>query len=363
MLLFGEPTTGGPADSIRGRVGEDAAAGMPYDQIRMRGKWILFAGVVLLGAAGAGAYMWHRRQAPAPPQVQAPAGPPAGTEITLEGVIRAVERIPINAPVSGVLEEFSVAPGDEVHEGQVLGRIANDAIREEEVEARLELERAQARLRALEAELTALRLEESRLSAEAARARSELARAEKIYQRQALLIREGATPRLVFQRAEEDYEAARKERDRVEELLAAARERVQAAAASAEDARKAVADRQEQLDAARSRAESCNLVAPADGIVVRIAKGAGETVEEGFEGLVEIASDWSHLEVEADAPEAYTKRIAPGDAALIVLAELPQGALEAQVKSVSRQQVVVAFTSPTTLVRPGMTAVVRLKLR
>ncbi|MGB9611718.1 MAG: hypothetical protein ACPL7M_12160, partial [Bryobacteraceae bacterium] len=79
----------------------------------MRGKWILFAGVVLLGAAGAGAYMWHRRQAPAPPQVQAPAGPPAGTEITLEGVIRAVERIPINAPVSGVLEEFSVAPGDE----------------------------------------------------------------------------------------------------------------------------------------------------------------------------------------------------------------------------------------------------------
>lgn len=336
---------------------------MPYDQSRMRGKWVLFAGVVLLAAIGAGAYMWHRKQTPPQQLAKGPAEPPPGTEITLEGMIRAVERIRIDAPVSGVLEEFAVAPGDEVHEGQVLGRIANDAIREEEVEARLELERAQARLRAQEAELTALRLEESRLAADAARARSELARVEKIYQRQSLLIREGATPRLVFQRAEEDYLAAKKERDRIEELLAAAQDRVQAAAAGLEEARKAVADRQEQLEAARSRAESCNLVAPADGIVVRIARSAGETVEEGFEGLIEIASDWTHLELEADAPEAYTKRLAPGDAALIVLAELPQGALEAQVKSVAKQQVVIAFTSPSTLVRPGMTATVRLKLR
>lgn len=329
----------------------------------MRGKWVLFAGVVLLAAIGAGAYMWHRKQAPPQQPAKGPAEPPPGTEITLEGMIRAVDRIRINAPVSGVLEEFAVAPGDEVHEGQILGRIANDAIREEEVEARLELERAQAKLREQEAELTALRLEESRLAADAARARSELARVEKIYQRQSLLIREGATPRLVFQRAEEDYLAAKKERDRIEELLAAAQDRVQAAAAALEEARKAVADRQEQLEAARSRADSCNLVAPADGIVVRIAKGAGETVEEGFEGLIEIASDWTHLELEADAPEAYTKRLAPGDAALIVLAELPQGALEAQVKSVAKQQVVIAFTSPSTLVRPGMTATVRLKLR
>lgn len=336
---------------------------MPYDQSRMRGKWVLFAGVALLAAVGAGAYLWHRKQAPPQQLAKGPAEPPPGTEITLEGMIRAVDRIRINAPVSGVLEEFAVAPGDEVHEGQILGRIVNDAIREEEVEARLELERAQARLRAQEAELTALRLEESRLAADAARARSELARVEKIYQRQSLLIREGATPRLVFQRAEEDYLAAKKERDRIEELLAAAQDRVQAAAAGLEEARKAVADRQEQLEAARSRAESCNLVAPADGIVVRIAKSAGENVEEGFEGLIEIASDWTHLELEADAPEAYTKRLAPGDAALIVLAELPQGALEAQVKSVAKQQVVVAFTSPSTLVRPGMTATVRLKLR
>jgi hypothetical protein len=33
------------------------------------------------------------------------------------------------------------------------------------------------------------------------------------------------------------------------------------------------------------------------------------------------------------------------------------------VKSVDRQQVVIAFTSPSALVRPGMTAVARLKLR
>ncbi len=329
----------------------------------MRGKWILFAGVVLLGAIGAGAYVWHRKQSQPPPAAKAPAELPAGTEISLEGEIRAVERIPIDAPVSGVLEEFAVAPGDEVSEGQVIGRIANDAIREDEVEARLELERAEARARAVEAELTAVRLEESRLAAEASRARGELARAEKIYQRQSVLIREGATPRLVFQRAEEDFQEALKERDRVEELLAAAQERVRAVAADFENARRNVSDKQAHLEEARSRVESCNLVAPVDGIVARIRKSAGEAVEQGFQGLVEIAADWSELELVADAPEAYAKRLAPGDEARIVLAELPQGALTAQVKSVDKQQVVIAFTSPSTLVRPGMTAIAQLKLR
>ncbi len=336
---------------------------MAYHRIRMRGKWILLTGVVLLSAVAAGALVWYRRHAPASAAQQAQTELPAGTEITLEGLIRAVERIPINAPVSGVLEEFSVAPGDEVYEGQVIGRIANDAIREDEVEARLELERAEARARAAEAELTALRLEESRLAAEASRARGELARVEKIYQRQSVLIREGATPRLVYQKAEEEYRQALAERDRVEGLLSAAQDRVKEAAAGLEIARAAVAEKQARLDEAKERAASCNIVAPADGIVVQIRKSAGETVEEGFEGLVEIAAEWTHLELVADAPEAYAKRLGPGDAALIVLAELPQGALEAQVKSVDRQQVVIAFTSPSALVRPGMTAVARLKLR
>lgn len=336
---------------------------MAYDRIRMRGKWILITGIVLLGSAAAGALVWYRRHMPAPPPKQTQTELPPGTEISLEGLIRAVERVPVNAPVSGVLEEFAVAPGDEVSEGQVIGRIANDAIREDEAEARLELERAEARARAVEAELTALRLEESRLSAEASRARGELARLEKIYQRQSVLIREGATPRLVYERAEAEYKQAMQERDRVEELLAAAQARVKEAAGSLESARRVVAESQAKLDEARGRAASCNLVAPVDGIVVQIRKSAGETVEEGFEGLVEIASEWTHLELAADAPEAYTKRLGPGDAALIVLAELPQGALEAQVKSVDRQQVVIAFTSPSSLVRPGMTAVARLKLR
>jgi len=329
----------------------------------MRGKWILFAGVVVLGAAGAGAYVWHRKQSQPPPVANVPAELPAGTEISLEGEIRPVERISIDAPVSGVLEEFAVAPGDEVSEGQVIGRIANDAMREDEVEARLELERAEARARAVEAELTAVRLEESRLAAEASRARGELARVEKIYQRQSVLIREGATPRLVFQRAEEDYQQALKERDRVEALLAAAQERMRAVAAEFENARRNVSDKQALLEEARSRMESCNIVAPADGIVVRIRKSSGEAVEQGFQGLVEIAAEWSELELVADAPEAYAKRLAPGDEARIVLAELPQGALAAQVKSVDKQQVVIAFTSPSSLVRPGMTAIAQLKLR
>lgn len=336
---------------------------MGYDRIRMRGKWILIMGGVICAAAAAGAFVWYRKQSP--PRVVQPAAAelPSGAEITLTGKVRAVHTVSLDAPVSGVLEEFAVAPGDEVYEGQILGRIANDAIREDEHEAQLELERPQARVNALDAELTATRLEESRLAADAARARGEFARTERVYQRQTNLLREGATPRLVYQRAEEEFAAAGRDRERAESLLAAVQDRVQALLKAIDAARKVVSDKQAQLESAQAKVASCNLVAPADGLVVSIRKAAGEQVEEGFQGLIELAEDWSQLELLVEAPEAYTKRLAPGGPVRVQLAELPGEGLEASIKSVEKESIVIGFSSPSALVRPGTTAVARFRLK
>lgn len=327
------------------------------------GKWILIAGVTAIAAGGAGTVLWLKRQAPAPKTVvKAEAVLAKGAEVTLTGKIQAVDVAQIPVPLDGVLEEVAVKVGDEVFEGQILGRIANAALRENERETQLEVERAQARISSLEAELTGARLEDSRLSAELSRARSESSRTERTYQRQELLRREGATPRLTFERAEKDFETAREELDRIQTLANAARDRIQRLLQEIDSSKKAEAEKEAAHEAAKSELAAADVVSPADGLVVSIKRGAGEEVQKSMGTLMEIATDLTRLDLVVDAPPAYTRRLAVGQPALIVMAELPGNGLQATIKTVEAERVVIEFASPTPLVKPGMTAAVRFKL-
>jgi len=332
----------------------------------VRGKWILFAGIVVFAAAGTGAFVWYQRQAAAQKQADAaPAAPvelPRGAEVTLTGKIQAVHIVPVNAPIDGVLEEFAVKPGDEVFEGQILGRIANGALQQNEKEAQLEIERAQARLSASEAELTAARLEDSRLTAELSRARSEMSRNERNYQRQQMLYREGAAARVAYEKAEQEHKAARDDEERAQMLSAAAQERIQKVLRDIELARKQVAESEQAHDAAKNELAAADLLSPVDGLVLSIKKGSGEEVQKGMPGLIDLATDLSQLELAVEAPEAYTKRLAAGQAAQILIAELPGNGLTATIKAVEKDRIIVEFSSPSTLVQPGMTAAARFKL-
>ena len=162
----------------------------------MRGKWILFGGIVLFTAIGLGALSWWKREHAEKPKPAAPAELPAGTELSFSGQIQALKTESIAAPISGILEEFPVRPGDEIAEGQVLGRIKNDPLEEAEKEAALEFEHAQDKITTLQSGILAARLEASRAEADATRARLDFEKAERVYQRQAMLVKEGATPHL-----------------------------------------------------------------------------------------------------------------------------------------------------------------------
>lgn len=329
----------------------------------VRGKWLLFVGVVLITAAGGGAVMWMRRQAPtpqAPPS--APPTLPKGAEVSLTGKIQAVQLARIDAVIDGVLEEFAVQVGDEVFEGQLLGRIANAALRENEKESLLETERMLARISGFEAELTAARLEDSRLTADLARARSESVRAERAYRRQEMLRREGATPRLTFEKAEKEHAAATDEQDRAQAMSVAAQERIQRILKEIDLNKKTLAELEAAHGAAKSELAAADLLAPVDGVVVGIKKAAGEEVQKGMAGLIDIATDLGQLELVVDVPQDYSSRLAPGQQALIVMAELPGGGLPATIKTVEKERIVVEFSSPSPLIRPSMTAVARFKL-
>ena len=330
----------------------------------MRGKWLLFGGILFFLALGAGAfYWWMKQMAPAQPiQAKAAALPP-GAEVRLEGKIQAVNMLQISAPIDGVAEEFAVKPGDEVYEGQILGRIANESLLENERESALEADRAQSRFNALESDLIAARLEDSRASADAARVRSELQRAERSYQRQSQLVKEGAIPKNTFQKAEQEYLALKNEAETLGSLADAARQRIQRSGNDVEMAKKAQAEKEQAHDAAKAELAAADILSPVDGMVIAIHKNAGDTVTRVSGSIIDVASDLSHLELVVEVSAAIAARLATGQPVLVQLAELPGDGVSATLKSVEGGRIVVEFSSPSTLIRPGMSGIARLKLK
>ncbi len=330
----------------------------------MRGKWLLLGGIVFFLAVGAGAlYWWVKQLAPAPAILAKAPALPSGAEVRLNGKLQAVNMLQVTAPIDGTAEEFAVKPGDEVYEGQILGRIANESLADNERESALELERAHAHSNAMESELIAARLEDSRASADSARIRSELQRAERIYQRQAQLVKEGAIPRNAYQKAEQEYLGLKGEAETLAAVTEAAGQRMQRVSKELEMAKKAAAEKEQAHDAAKAELASANLLAPVDGLVIAIHKSAGDSVSKMGGSLIDIASDLSQMELVLETGPALAARVAPGQPALVQMTELPGDGLNATVKSVEGGKIVVEFSSPSPLVRPGMDAVARLKLK
>ena len=330
----------------------------------VRGKWLLASGVALFAGIGLGALSWWQRETrrPAVPPPAASQEPPPGALVPFTGKIQAVNVESISSPISGVLEEFPVKPGDEVAEGQILGHIKNDALEEGEREANLEFERAAGKVTGIESALIAARLEVSRADADAARGRAELAKAQRVYDRQAMLNKEGATPRKTYEAALEAFEQCKAEATTLEETSRRSQERLEQLNKDLELARKFLAEKQEQADAAKEELKSAELRAPADGVIVSIAKQAGEPVEKGFPDLIRISTDISLLEIPLDLPPAILKRVQAGEAGTVEMPELPGGGLPAVIREIKDGKAIVEFSSPTPVARPGMTAVVRLKL-
>lgn len=322
------------------------------------------AAVVTLLLAGAGGFAyWRTRRAPPPP-------PPAveepelqtGAEVVLEGTLRALHVVSVAAPLDGILEEIPVAPGDEVFEGQLLGRVTNEVLEQNERNATQELERAQARLSALESALLAARLEESRVAADAARARSEFQKSERDYERQRILLREGATARNVHDASQKVFEASRTESETLTALMRAIQERIQQSAREIEAARKTLAEEEQELELARQQLAAEQVVSPVDGVIIAVRKSAGAEVKKELDTLFDIGIDLTALEAVLEPAPPILKRLQAGMEAAVLLDELPGEGLPAAVRAIEDGKVYVEFASPSPLIRPGMTASVRLRL-
>ncbi|HET8547878.1 MAG TPA: biotin/lipoyl-binding protein [Bryobacteraceae bacterium] len=314
----------------------------------------------VLAAGGASIYAYRRNLAAKQPQPPAPAVF-SGGEITLEGRIRAISVQAIAAPIEGKIDSFHAEPGDEVYEGQLLAVIRSEALETARQKAELDLESAQTRVNNLEGGLASARLEASRADADASRARAEAERMAKLYQREKMLLAEGATPRLKFEKTEREYDAARAEEEALATLAKNAGSRVEALQRDLDAARRVLNETAAELDEAKGEAASGEVRSPVNGVLIGRRGVAGDQVDPSLADFLQIATDLGRLEVVLEPAPPVLARIKPGQQAGVSVAERAGDSLPGSVKALDQGKVVVEFANPDPLIKPGLTAHVRIR--
>lgn len=315
---------------------------------------------VLILLAGS---LWLRRsRAPALPS-PAPAAALPLVELTGSGTVRAQQVVKVPIPVEGVIQNLFADVGAEVYEGELLAEIRSSALEAARESLESELERARSQAETLQSRLIAARLEAARARGDANRARADMERAEKVYLRQQLLFREGATPRLTFEKAEREFQTAKSTFASLDEIARNAEEQAAAVQKSLDEVRKLVSEKTAELEETTAHLGEGEVRSPVAGIIVARRGQTGETVRPELGDLFEIAVNLSQLEVAVDLPPPELAHVRPGQEALIQVAEMAGEALSGKVREIRNGQAIVEFVNPNPAVKPGVTAQVRIRLR
>jgi multidrug resistance efflux pump len=283
-------------------------------------------------------------------------------QVTLSGAIRPQHFVGVGAQVNGVIDAFLVDVGQDVYQGQVLARIGTqelDSAREAIANA---VDHAQERVNRAETAVAGARLEQSRADAEAQRARFAMERAETAFSRQQLLFNQGATPRLVYDKARSEYDGARAEFAVMDRAARATADRVRSALEEVASAQKILAGENQRLQDSQAALEAADVHSPVDGLLVGRNGEIGKLAQEFGENLFQVATDTYALEVALEPQPPVLKRLRPGQPALVLVPDLQTPGITGDIKEIKGTQVVVEFNSTIPAIRPGMVADVRFKL-
>jgi multidrug resistance efflux pump len=329
----------------------------------MRGKWVLLSVAAVLAGVAVGALsLWHRRPAPAlPVRAAGPAVLPAN-QVTLSGAIRPQHIVGVGAQVDGVIDAFAVDVGQDVYQGEVLARLGSQGLDSSREAAASAVDHAQEQVNRADTAVAGARLEQSRADAEAQSARFAMERAETAFSRQQLLFSQGATPRLVYEKAQSEYDSARTEFNVMDQAARAAAERVRSVLQEVASAQKILADENQRLQESQAAFEAADVRSPVDGLLVGRNGEVGKSAQEFGDNLFQIATDTYALEVAVEPQPAVLKRLRPGQPALVLVPDLGIPGITGDIKEIKGAQVVVEFNSTIPAIRPGMVADVRFKL-
>jgi HlyD family secretion protein len=322
-------------------------------------RWIAAAIIVIVALIG---FFWMRRGGSGGVAVEA--GMIETRErflsyVNASGEIIAERYADIGSSAMGRVVELPVAEGQQVQQGELLARI-------DPVQARSELEAAEAAIAALEAEATAAAEQVDAARAELDLARARAREATTNFQRISTL----AERNLVSQ---SELDTAQATADTATAQVAAAEAGLARATGSRDAAQGRIAQSRAQAARARDILDKTSIVAPMTGIVTRLQVREGEMVVIGIQNqpgtVLMTISDLSEINAEVKVAEADVLRVEVGQPAEVTLEALPGQTFSGTVTEVGASalptvgsgasarefRVVVRLDEPVPGLRPGLT--------
>jgi multidrug resistance efflux pump len=275
--------------------------------------------LVCVAVAVGGFLYWRRTHAPKPaPTPVAVATPQQPAEIILSGLVEPRTVVTVGPPVEGILDAYFVDIGQEIYQGQLLGRIRNPRVDDGQQRAQAALDAAQSRVTAIAGDQLAARLETSRAAADQTRAHNEIERQQKNYDRQQGLWNAGATARLVWEKAQKDYTDAKADAEKQDAAMQTAQQREAALDRGLEAANQAVTAAKPGVEQAKSAGGAAEMHSPVDGVVVARQDLVGQMVDPSMKELVKIGTDPKTLTITLQNDNAAS-RVVQGQPAKVVV--------------------------------------------
>jgi HlyD family secretion protein len=322
-------------------------------------RWIIVAGIVLATAASIGIAIHARK--PKPVHVAPASAPVIATEANLTGRVEPRTIVSVGAPMEGVIEAYFLDVNQPVYKDQLLGRVHNAEAESTGQQAQAALDTAETRVTTFTGQQLAAKLELSRAEADQSRTHNDLSRLEKNYQRQKGLWDAGATPRLVFEKAEKDYNDAKDAVEKEDAAAKAAQARMTEIGASLDAANAAVKQATAALDRTKADLSKGEIHSPADGIILARKGAPNDPVDLTAKDLFQIATDLTQLQITLTPSPADLAHIHAGQIASIRVPELSPDEIPGKVRAVSGNQLIIDFTSPSPAAKLDLIAQVKIK--
>jgi len=318
--------------------------------------------LALLGGAGYGGWRWFQRQG-----AEAPAWTTQAVErgdlrqvVHATGTVNAVTSVTVGSQVSGIIQRLHVDYNSAVKAGQVIAELDPSTFKARLVQAEATLRNNRAAVTSAQAGL-----EEATVRVR----RQELNRDEE--RRKLKRSLELAEKGLI---SSQEKDAAQFSADSAEAATGEARAQESSARAGVERAQAQVQQAEAAVDAARLDLEHTVIHSPIDGVVISRDVQVGQTVAASFQSptLFTIAQDLREMQVEANVDEADIGVVREGVAAQFTVDAFPSEAFAGKVAQVRLSPInvqnvityitVIRVDNPELKLRPGMTAVVTLKV-
>ena len=306
-----------------------------HEQRARRRRWVIRTVLAVLAVAGVAVAVVVLRPKPVSPaeqfRVEAVGRGTVVREVGATGRVEARASVDVGAQVSGRIVGVEVDFNDRVTRGQLLARFDTESLD-------AQVAQTQASVKAAQAALEQARVERGRIDKQLGR--SERLRAQGIEPEEAL-------DNLRAQKAEADAT-------------------IKSSAAQLELQRA-------NARVARTSRHYAEVASPIDGIVISRNVEPGQTVAATFQTpvLFTIAEDLAAMKVVAAIDEADAGEVVPGQRATFTVDAFPERVFEAQVtelrlaakviQNVVTYEAVLEVDNPELLLRPGMTASVKVR--